>query len=228
MSTTVALIASVGLAFAQTPAPVGVPSAPAEKTAPVGAPEGTARTKSPNAVMKSGREDIAKDRKGAQAQGVQESSGRDDMKAGRPGSRGANSESKQQERSPAGMNADTRTSTDTRGSQRTLDRTGNAKSGSRDSGSRDQASAGRSENLSGEQRSTIRTVITRQNVRPMTNATFAITVGTRVPRTAHFNRVPLELVAINPRWRGFDYVLVGDQILVVNPRTHKIVAILDA
>jgi hypothetical protein len=35
-------------------------------------------------------------------------------------------------------------------------------------------------------------------------------------------------VQINPRWRGYDYFLVGEQIIVVNPRTHEIVAVLDA
>ena len=202
----VALIAGVGLAFAQTPAP--------------------------DVAMKPGQADTTADRKGAKAQNAQGGTKDGMMPRGGMMSKGANSganvdpksqDTKSQDRARVGVKAEPRTATDTRGPQQTLDKTGDAKSGARD---RD--SAGRSEKLSGEQRSTIRTVITRQNVRPMTNATFAITVGTRVPRTAHFNRVPVELVAINPRWRGFEYVLVGDQILVVNPRTHKIVAILDA
>jgi Protein of unknown function (DUF1236) len=33
---------------------------------------------------------------------------------------------------------------------------------------------------------------------------------------------------IYPEWRGYNYILVGDQILVIDPRTHQIVAILDA
>jgi len=40
--------------------------------------------------------------------------------------------------------------------------------------------------------------------------------------------VPSQLVLIYPDWRGYDYFLVGDQIIVVNPRTHQIVAVLDA
>jgi len=223
----VALIAGVGLAFAQTPASDAVPSTPAEKTAPLHAPKGAAATKAPDAAMKSGRADAKVDRKGDKARSAQGDAKDSMMPRGGVTSKGTNSganvDPKSQDKVRAGVNAESRTTTDTRGPPQTLDRTGDAKSGAMD---RD--SAARSENLSGEQRSTIRTVITRQNVRPMTNATFAITVGTRVPRTAHFNRVPVELVAINPRWRGFEYVLVGDQILVVNPRTHKIVAILDA
>ncbi len=32
---------------------------------------------------------------------------------------------------------------------------------------------------------------------------------------------------IYPSWRGYDYFLVGDQIIVVNPRTLQIIAVLD-
>jgi hypothetical protein len=82
--------------------------------------------------------------------------------------------------------------------------------------------------LSNEQRSTIRTVIKQQNVQRATNVNFSISVGARVPRTVHFYTVPVELVHIYPQWRGYDYFLVGDQIIVVDPRTHEIVAVLDA
>jgi hypothetical protein len=229
----VALIAGVGFASAQTPAPDARQSAPVEKTAPMQTPKGSVDIKAPEAATDSGQAGVKVDRKGSKAQSAQDNTkggmkSKDGMMPrGGMNAQGTNSRtkdaSKPQDRSRTGVNAESRTNTDARGTERTMDRTGDAKSGSRN---RDSAS--RSNNLSGEQRSTIRTVITRQNVRPMTNVTFALTVGTRVPRTAHFNTVPVELVAINPRWRGFEYVLVGDQILVVNPRTHKIVAILDA
>jgi hypothetical protein len=225
----IALIAGVGLAFAQAPAPDARSSAPAEKTAPVQTPRGAVNSQVPEAATKSGQADVKGDRKGVKARSAQDNT-KDGMRSkdgmtprGGMNSNGSNAEPKSQERSRAGVNSESRTNTDARGSERTLERTGDAKAGSRG-----RASADRSDNLSSEQRSTIRTVITRQNVRPMTDVTFSLTVGTRVPRSAHFNTVPRELVAIYPRWRGFDYVLVGDQILVVNPRTHKIVAILDA
>jgi hypothetical protein len=83
-------------------------------------------------------------------------------------------------------------------------------------------------NLSSEQRTTIRAVIKQQNVQPATNVNFTISIGTRVPRTVHFYPVFVELVQIYPSWRGYEYFLVGDQIIVVNPRTLEIVAVLDA
>lgn len=90
-----------------------------------------------------------------------------------------------------------------------------------------QAGAG-SKQLSTEQRSSVRTAIRGQNVKPMTNVNFAISVGTRVPRTVTFHPLPTELVTIYPDWRGYEYFLVGEEIIVVNPRTLEIVAVLEA
>ena len=55
-----------------------------------------------------------------------------------------------------------------------------------------------------------------------------IRVGARVPESVHFYPLPTQVVEIHPAWRGFMYVLVGDEILVINPRTHEIVAVLEA
>lgn len=90
-----------------------------------------------------------------------------------------------------------------------------------------QAGAG-SKQMTTEQRTTIRTVIKEQNVRPAQNVNFSISIGTRVPRTVSFYPLPAQLVTIYPDWRGFQYFLVGDQIIVVNPRTQEIVAVLEA
>ena len=91
-----------------------------------------------------------------------------------------------------------------------------------------QGAAGAPANLSTEQRTKIRTVIKQQNVQPATNVNFTVSVGAPVPRTVHFYPVFAELVQIYPSWRGYEYFLVGDQIIVVNPRTLEIVAVLDA
>jgi hypothetical protein len=31
-----------------------------------------------------------------------------------------------------------------------------------------------------------------------------------------------------PQYRGFDYVMVGDQILIIDPATYEIVAVVEA
>lgn len=88
--------------------------------------------------------------------------------------------------------------------------------------------AGAGAKLSGEQRTSIRTSITKQNIKPVTNINFSISIGTHVPRTVAFHPLPTEVVTIYPDWRGYEFFLVNDQIVVVNPRTLEIVAVLDA
>lgn len=87
--------------------------------------------------------------------------------------------------------------------------------------------AGAGAKLSTEQRTKISTVIKEQNIRPAANVNFSISVGTHVPRNIGFHPLPVEIVTIYPEWRGYEMFLVGNQIIVVNPRTLDIVAVLD-
>jgi hypothetical protein len=87
--------------------------------------------------------------------------------------------------------------------------------------------AGAGAKLSGEQRTKITTVIRGQHVQPLNNVNFSISVGTRVPRDVRFNPLPAEVVTVYPEWRGYEFILVNDQIIVVDPRTFEIVAVLD-
>jgi hypothetical protein len=88
--------------------------------------------------------------------------------------------------------------------------------------------AGAGAKLSTEQRTKITTVIKQQNVRPVTNVNFSISVGARVPRDVGFHPLPVEIVTIYPEWRGYEFILVNNQIIVVNPRTLEIVDVIDA
>ena len=87
--------------------------------------------------------------------------------------------------------------------------------------------AGAGAKLSTEQRTKITTVIKGEHVQPLANVNFSISVGSRVPRTVSFHPLPAEVVTVYPEWRGYEYVLVGEQILVIDPRTFEIVAVLD-
>jgi len=59
------------------------------------------------------------------------------------------------------------------------------------------------------------------------NVTFDIKVGVVVPRTVRVAPVPLTIVEIEPTWRGYMYFVRGDEIIIVDPRTLEIVAVLD-
>ena len=88
--------------------------------------------------------------------------------------------------------------------------------------------AGAGAKLSTEQRTRITTVIRDQHVAPVNNINFSIAVGTRVPRDVSFHPLPVEVVTVYPEWRGYEFFLVRDQIIVVDPRTLEIVAVLEA
>jgi hypothetical protein len=98
----------------------------------------------------------------------------------------------------------------------------------RDRSSTTTGQAGAGAKLSGEQRTKITTVIKQQRVEPATNVNFSISVGTRVPREVRFHPLPAEILTVYPDWRGYQFFLVRDEIIVVDPRTMEIVAVLDA
>jgi hypothetical protein len=90
-----------------------------------------------------------------------------------------------------------------------------------------QGAAAGSAKLTTEQRTKITTVIRQHKVEPA-HLNVSVSVGTRIPTSVHLYPLPVEVIAIYPEWRGYDYILVGDQIVIINPRTHEIVAIVEA
>jgi len=89
--------------------------------------------------------------------------------------------------------------------------------------------AGAGAKLTTEQRTKITTVIHNERVAPVTNVNFSVSVGTRVPREGiTLHRLPSEVVTIYPEWRSYEYIVVRSQIIVIDPGTYEIVAILDA
>ncbi|HEY6381214.1 MAG TPA: DUF1236 domain-containing protein, partial [Pseudolabrys sp.] len=89
-----------------------------------------------------------------------------------------------------------------------------------------QGAAG-SAKLTTEQRTKISSVIKSQKVEPV-RLSVSVSVGTRIPADVRLHPLPQQVIVIYPEWRGYDYILVGDQIVIVNPRTHEIVAIVEA
>ena len=90
-----------------------------------------------------------------------------------------------------------------------------------------QGAAAGSAKLTTEQRTKISTVIREHKVEPA-HLNVSVSVGTRIPTSVHVYPLPVEVISIYPEWRGYDYILVGDQIVIINPRTHEIVAIVEA
>ncbi len=84
--------------------------------------------------------------------------------------------------------------------------------------------------LTTQQRTKISSIIKRQNVKRVekTSLNISIRIGARVPTSVRFYPLPAEVVTVYPQWRGYDYILVGSEILIIEPSTHEIVYIIEA
>ena len=82
--------------------------------------------------------------------------------------------------------------------------------------------------MSTEQNAKFREALKGEKVERLTGVPFSISIGEEVPRSVHFYRLPARIVEYAPQYRDFDYILVGDDILIVNPSTHRIVAVISA
>src|SRR6266446_8866518 len=82
--------------------------------------------------------------------------------------------------------------------------------------------------LSTEHHAQFRETIRSEKVAPLNDVRFSITIGEAVPRTVHLNRLPPRILEYAPQYRGYEYILVGDDILIVDPRTLRIVAVIAA
>lgn len=64
-------------------------------------------------------------------------------------------------------------------------------------------------------------------IKETTNVNFNISVGAVVPASVHFYPVPTRIVEIYPEWRGYEVILVNGRYVIVRPRTHEIVYIIE-
>jgi uncharacterized protein DUF1236 len=82
--------------------------------------------------------------------------------------------------------------------------------------------------LSNEQHVKIRETLRGERTEHLTNVPFAITIGEAVPRTVHLYKLPVRALEYVPQYRDYEYILVGDEIVIIDPRTFRIVAVIPA
>jgi hypothetical protein len=80
--------------------------------------------------------------------------------------------------------------------------------------------------LSSDQKTRLHEIIAGGNLQRVNHADFALSVGTRVPNTVTLYDVPATIVDILPQYRGFEYVVVRDELVIIDPETLEIVAVL--
>ncbi|KUM27710.1 hypothetical protein AU467_15015 [Mesorhizobium loti] len=85
-------------------------------------------------------------------------------------------------------------------------------------------------NVTVEQKTQITQIIHETHVQPVRDVSFDISVGVEVPRhKIRLHRVPARIVKIVPAYEDFEYFVLADgRIVIVDPNTYTIVAILEA
>jgi len=80
--------------------------------------------------------------------------------------------------------------------------------------------------LTSEQRTKIRQdIFSGSNVPRVDNVNFSVRVGTVVPNEVRIVEVPETLIAIHPEWRGNQYFIMRDDVIIVD-HDHRIVAVM--
>jgi hypothetical protein len=55
---------------------------------------------------------------------------------------------------------------------------------------------------------------------------FAVNVGVVVPGRYHFRPLPEDVVVLVPQYRGYDFFVADDEIIIIEPGTHRIVDVI--
>jgi hypothetical protein len=82
--------------------------------------------------------------------------------------------------------------------------------------------------LSSEQHAKVWETLRGEKTARFTGEKFAMTVGEMVPQTVHLYVLPARVFEYAPQYRGYEYIQVGEEILIVDPSTHRIVAVVAA
>ena len=85
--------------------------------------------------------------------------------------------------------------------------------------------------LSERQHTTIQQSFQRErnlNVVSRSDINVSISIGATFPRSVRLAPLPASIIAVVPQFRGFQYVVVEEEIVIVHPRTHRVVAVVPA
>jgi hypothetical protein len=80
--------------------------------------------------------------------------------------------------------------------------------------------------LSDAQRQQIRHYFADKPAQRMQSVNFSVTIGAAVPQQLALQKLPAELSSAIGGYQGDDYLLVGDELVIVDPHARRIVAIV--
>ncbi len=82
------------------------------------------------------------------------------------------------------------------------------------------------EPLTLEQQVKIGQIITNKETRPLRNINFGISLDGVVPQDVHIQALPADVEALAPQFRGAGYIVIEEQIAIVDQPSRKIIAVL--
>jgi len=209
----------------------------------MGPPEGTSqnRERSSSTRQRGAEENSKTTQRGAQENNMQrgaEENNETNMQRSPKGNNGANNQRGAEENGSTNMQRGAkgnhrsnmqRGMESERGGATRENRENNARIQERERGGRAGSAGGRSVQLSERQRTQIKGLIVKDpNVPRANSSNFSVAVGSAVPREVHVAPLPPDVIRVVPEYRGLDYVVVRGQLLIIDPDTMKVIAILPA
>jgi hypothetical protein len=86
---------------------------------------------------------------------------------------------------------------------------------------------GKATQLSDSQRTRIKNVVDKSHLTRIDHADFSVSVGAVVPRSVHLAVLPPEIIEVVPEYRGYSYVLIGDELVIIDPHSYAVVVVLE-
>lgn len=80
--------------------------------------------------------------------------------------------------------------------------------------------------LSQGQRSKLHETVASGNFHRLGSVNLVLSIGTRIPDIIKVYSLPETIAVIVPQYRGFKYVITQKEMIIVNPDTREIVAVL--
>jgi Protein of unknown function (DUF1236) len=69
-------------------------------------------------------------------------------------------------------------------------------------------------------------ITSRQRDVAVSNVNVSVSVGATLPRSVRARALPREIVEIYPEFRSYRYTVVRDEIVIIDPRTYRVVEVV--
>jgi len=64
------------------------------------------------------------------------------------------------------------------------------------------------------------------NVQPIPRSEISASIGRAIPRSVRLHRLPPDVISIYPQFRGYSFVLVENEFVIVEPGSRRVVAMI--